>query len=444
MRKTMKALLDSYRLWFIILVLLGLVPRIIVAPYTSGSDIPQFAGFADTFLEYHFHFYAYCDATAWKELGWAYPWPYVYGPLFIIILGVLRLIAPSPVQRIVMDGSYHVYAPPDWIIAIKAVYIFFDIVSAVLIYMIVEKYTDNKWKGLIAMTLYYLNPMVIYISSIYGMFDQIPLAFFLAGIYVYLYSHRKWAGWLLMGISLAIKPLLVYAVLAMLLYHYRSYGFNKLLTALYLVFLPLAVAFSPYIFAEPESLSFLMRAAKSVSSPSYSVPVVYSFNGIFSIAFYAWNYVGINTSYILRLWPVLFMPLYLLVLYAVWRTRDPLIPVLASYIVYTATYWRVNHQYLVPTVAFASIIMFAARSKIVKTLATVTGLIAGLWPLLYPISFWAKVHIQQPNETVVSLLNTVSVNTVDPLVYVYYSLLLTITEILFVLAVSFSLNDTRV
>ncbi len=439
-----KTLLNNQRLWLIAIIILGLVPRIIVTPYTSGSDIPQFAGFADTFLEYRFHFYAYCDAGIWRELGWPYPWPYVYGPLFIIVLGLLRFFAPTQVQSMVVDGSYHVYAPTDWIIAVKNVYIFFDTVSAVLIYMIVEKHTSNSGKALLAMALYYLNPMVIYISSIYGMFDQIPLEFFLAGLYLYLRTNREKTGWILMGTSLAIKPLLAYAIIALLLYHFRRYGLWKLFTAIYLVFLPLAVSFTPFIIAEPETLSYLMRAARTVSSPNYSVPVVYSFNGIFSIAFYAWNYAGVDTTYILKLWPIIFLPLYLSILYTVWKTRNPLVPVLASYIVYTASYWRVNHQYLVPTVAFASIILFTSSNRIVKLLAALLGLVIGLWPLLYPISFWAKVHIEEPSKLIVSFLNSVSANILDPLVYVYYSLVLTILQILLILTISLDQGNRHV
>jgi len=48
-----------------------------------------------------------------------------------------------------------------------------------------------------------------------------------------------------------------------------------------------------------------------------------------------------------------------------------------------------------------------------------------LWPFLYPVSWWARVHVKEPNEVVAAALDAVSLKLLDPEVYVAYSLALT-------------------
>ncbi len=41
----------------------GLAVREALAPYTAGSDLAQFAGFADTLLKHGLEFFSYSDAS---------------------------------------------------------------------------------------------------------------------------------------------------------------------------------------------------------------------------------------------------------------------------------------------------------------------------------------------------------------------------------------------
>jgi len=47
-----------------------------------------------------------------------------------------------------------------------------------------------------------------------------------------------------------------------------------------------------------------------------------------------------------------------------------------------------------------------------------------LWPFLYSVSWWARVHVKKPNEAVAAL-DVASLKLLDPEVYVAYSLALT-------------------
>lgn len=51
--------LNSKRL--IAILVPGLIIRLLLAPYTSGSDIAQFAGFADSMVKHGLEFFAYSD-----------------------------------------------------------------------------------------------------------------------------------------------------------------------------------------------------------------------------------------------------------------------------------------------------------------------------------------------------------------------------------------------
>ncbi|MMZ67971.1 hypothetical protein D1872_306130 [compost metagenome] len=59
--------------------------------------------------------------------------------------------------------------------------------------------------------------------------------------------------------------------------------------------------------------------------------------------------------------------------------------------------------------------------------------IPGLWPLIFPVSFWAHVHIENSSDLVIRILSHVSLNVPHALYYIYYSLTLTVTLLLIVM-----------
>jgi len=93
-----------------------------------------------------------------------------------------------------------VYAPPDWIVASKALFTAFDTVAAVLIYASGAGWPT--WRRTAAMALYYLNPAVIYTSAIYGMLDPVPAVLLIAALRL---RGGLWAG-VLLGLAAATKP----------------------------------------------------------------------------------------------------------------------------------------------------------------------------------------------------------------------------------------------
>ncbi|WP_245521868.1 hypothetical protein [Staphylothermus hellenicus] len=426
----------------LIIVVLMLIPRLIVAPYTSGSDIPQFAGFADTFLRHGLCFYKFADTKHSSTENWPYSWPYVYGPGLVLFLAPLRLLASSPIIHYWDQQVYYVYVSMDWIIASKSLFILFDVLSTIMIYVIIRG-LGYKWKSsAILASLYAFNPMTIYISSIYGMFDQIPLFFFLVGIYL-LYvrsgdkSWRKILGAFSSGLSIGFKHTFLFSA-ALIFYDLimrRDKRFRKTLFVSSLVIGAL-VLFIPFELACFSSIEMFINNALSSSEPGYTYPVCYSFNGLSSLATYINEHTGKNMMFLIEYWWLPAITLLAMILIAYLGYRDPIVYSSLAYIVFTTTYWRVNHQYLVPAIAF-SIILFAKLRGYTRCrfLAILYIFLIGLWPIMFPTSWWAHVHIREPNMDIWNLLDRFSLMVFDEESYLLYSLVLTITGYIFVFEV---------
>ncbi len=418
----------EHRIVFVSLIAVGLIIRFVLAPFTTGSDIAQFAGFANTFLRHGICFYKYSGSASFIAENWPYNWPYVYGPPLILFLGLLRLLVPDKVIHYFDTlGHYYVYVPMDWIIACKALFILFDALSAIMIYLIVKRIAGSGSKALLGMSIYYFNPMTIYVSSIYGMFDPIAFFFLLGSLYLIINSKRI-MGVLSMGLSLVIKQTMLFPTIYYLLYTLRSGGIKRFATDTVLIILPGLVFMAPFMFC-PGSINVFLESLKSASTPAYTYPISYSFNGFSSLATYLNSVYGSDTLWVMKYW---FIPaLALILIYVVvlaWRGGDPLLSVVIGYLIYIATYWRVNAQYLLPAVGVLAIALFhPAISGKTRIAVGASVFLIGFWPIMFPTSWWAHVHIRNPNMFIWRLLDFLSLMIFDRLYYVCYSILLTLT-----------------
>ncbi|MCD6301186.1 MAG: hypothetical protein J7L82_03850, partial [Staphylothermus sp.] len=142
---------------------------------------------------------------------------------------------------------------------------------------------------------------------------------------------------------------------------------------------------------------------------------------------------GKDTLYLITYWwvPALVLLTLLFVVYL--KTKEPFIPALLSYIVFQTTYWRVNHQYLVPGIAFLILLFVLMKGCIrCRIFSIATILLIGFWPIMFPTSWWAHVHIKEPNYFIWKLMDTFSLMIFDDIIYVLYALLLTIIQYSFI------------
>ncbi|MGC9181973.1 hypothetical protein [Thermogladius sp.] len=412
---------------FSLMLVAGLMVRLVFVPYTSGSDIAQFASFSDTFLRHGLEFYKYADAKLYAEEGWPYNWPYVYGPQLVLLLAPLRALLRQPVLAYWNSGNYYVYVPVEWVVACKSLFVAFDVVSGALIYLILSRYSGGR-AALVGFALYYLNPAVIYTSSVYGMFDQIPLSLILASLYLYR-SGRRLPSLALAGLAATFKPNVAPASLGVLVSSLvEDKCLKSRLSGLAAFVLGALSPFAPFAAYYSQTLSKAFEVLASLK-PGYTYPIVYSFNGLSSLATYMHQFSGGDYEWVVSYWWVFYLVLNVLV--AIWltstRERDAGLLALLLYLAFTTSYWRVNYQYFVPGIGLAALQVGGSRRRTVASIVYIAYI--AFWVFMFPTSWWAHVHIKEPNMELWRVMDMFSLMVFDEGVYVVYSVLLTVLSV---------------
>ena len=111
------------------------------------------------------------------------------------------------------------------ILAIKLVSVIFDILSAVVVYLIIKKFRPNSsFLPVLGGGLYLFIPTVLFNSGLWGQCDSIYSFFVLASLLA-IYKKKLFAAWILIGFSLSFKLMGLYFI-PVLVYHYVK-NFNK-------------------------------------------------------------------------------------------------------------------------------------------------------------------------------------------------------------------------
>lgn len=380
-------------------VAVGAYIRAFFIPHTAGSDVVQFAAFADSAYRHGLCFYKYAGG----DPDWPYNWPFPYGPLVLLLLALVRAHARGAVEAV--DGNY--YAPMDWAAALKTVYAALDVVNAALLYRL----AGRSWRGAAAALFYYLSPAVVYTTSIYGMLDPLPLALLLAALGV----RRDFPRGFLLGLAAATKANAAPAAVVALLASPSRWALVGFAAGALLLFVPFEAAC-------PGSLAAFAGVLAYLSAPGYNPPVVYSFNGLTTLATYLHEEGGGDYLWLVRSWWLPAVVVYALILI---KRAAPAEAAYLSYLAYVTTYWRVNYQYFLPLVGLAALYASSNAVRLSKALALTHTSAVSAWVFMYPTSWWARVHVKNPSEEVAQALDAVSLKILDPVAYVYYSLFLT-------------------
>lgn len=414
--------------------------RVWIAPYTAGPDVPQFAGFADTFLRHGLCFFHHVGVNSSMQERWPYSWPYPYGVLPALLLALARTIAPHSYE-VRREGSVlRVYTPSEWTIALKSIYIASDIASALFIYFIISAWSRKL--AILATTMFYLNPLVIYVSSIFGQLDPVATALFLAGILIYLRYSRRNSNLLiptgaLIGLSATSKPNMLAPAGAFIIYSIVEYILARRRTYIYKLISGFFIgAIFPFLVFEascPGGLVVLYNAISDVGRVGYYYGLHYSFNGFTSLASYMHFKTGRDFLWMIENWwvsaGILTAILFVGILLET-RSKRRLPSVIhvfyLVYLIYLSTYWKIHYQYFVGLVALFSILVADREIDISnKILAGIHTLCLVIYLLLYPTSFWAWYYVKNPNSEIIEVLNSLSLRIYDEEVYLVYSLILT-------------------
>ncbi|MDV3104413.1 hypothetical protein [Thermococcus waiotapuensis] len=424
----------------LVILLLSLSIRLYIAPYSTGSDIPQFYGFAGTMLRHPLDFYSYADGKHWEEEGWPYNWPYVYGPVLVYLMALLRVIVGDGAVKFFWDSSgYHVFASTSWIMAVKSLFIIADVGVGILLYLFLRKKSEKLALGV--SSLYLFNPMVIYVSSVYGMFDGLALLPFLLGLY-FVENGRKNLGYGLIGFSLAVKHTIIFPALVVLwdelLDKWKTPGALKESLGSFVA--GTAIPFLPFLL-KPASLLGIPDLLQGMK-PDYTYPIAYNLNGIVSLLTFVHEISGLNTLFYMRHWAIFSVLALMGVLFTHYRLRNLRVSIALAYAAFLLTYWRVNTQYSLPLIAFLLLALpeLDWPSRVVMFLPTVPPT---LWPIMFPTSFWFHVHIEHPNWNMVKLIDRFTLMIFDTGPFVVLSILFTLSLfalLVWMLALSFELR----
>lgn len=421
---TLKKVLSRRPVQVLILIILAsLGIRLYLAPYSSGSDIPQFYGFAGTMMRHPLDFYSYTTGTYWKTEGWPYNWPYVYGPVLAYLLTLVRLIVGGNVKFYWDSQGYHVFASRVWIMGVKSLFILADVGITVLIYLLTKK--RSEWGAVVLAALYLFNPMVIYVSSIYGMFDGLALFPFLFGLY-FIENGREKLGYGLIGFSLAVKHTLLFPAMVvlwnLLLREWRRPARMKQPLAAF--FDGTLLPFLPFLF-NPSSLLNLPNLLRGMK-PGYTYPIAYNLNGIVALLTFIHNETGLNTLFYMEHWKVFAVLCLIATFFIHHRLRNLRIGIALAYAVFLLTYWRVNTQYTLPLIAFTLLALpeLDWPSRLVAFLPTIPPTV---WPLMFPTSFWFHVHIEKPSEHMIHLIDRFTLMIFDTGPFIVLSVLFTLS-----------------
>ncbi len=397
------------------ILFVGLAVRCSLAPYSAGSDVPQFYGFARIFLEHGLSFYRYMPGELWP-----YPWPYAYPPLWILVLSVLAILDPGEhVKTFDQGGVFRVFVDQNWIMDVKSILMGGDILAGVLIYRIV----GGGLKGFISVALWLFNPMVIYVSSIYGMFDVIPLLFILLAIELCRKEKHVLAG-VSIGLAAMFKQSALPAVLPLIFYVAGRNGWRSSARILASAIIVSTIIMLP--FAIVGGLPSIMSAIlKPGLEEGICFPIQYSHNGYSSLISLLSMRGVVDYTWVFKYWLIFFSTALIIVCLQTYKGKYSIVEATwLGYASYTIFYWNMHAQHLIPLIALTILLLF--EWDVEKSVILVPLLVAeSFWPTMFPVSWWFYVHVEKPNTEIARMLYNLSLKAVSDEAYVAYGIVLT-------------------
>jgi Gpi18-like mannosyltransferase len=127
-------------------------------------------------------------------------------------------------------------------IILKLNAILFDVLTALAIFVLLKKMT-NYWTALLSMSIFYLNPGIIYDSSYWGQVDSIHAFFIILSLYFL--TQKKFTGsWIFMTLAMLMK-LQSFVILPIVIWvTIKERGWEKILPYIFLgLMIFLAVSF---------------------------------------------------------------------------------------------------------------------------------------------------------------------------------------------------------
>jgi hypothetical protein len=154
---------------------------------------------------------------------------YIMVPIAYVFNALSTVISPGTIPMASLPSelnfypAFNIISVPGWLFnsVVKFPFLISDIFVALLLYKIVSQVTNKKNLAEKAVLLWFLNPFVIWISAVWGMWDTLPVFFSLASLYFVLNRRYKFSAIILsLGVACKLYPFLF--LLPLLLYIKKS------------------------------------------------------------------------------------------------------------------------------------------------------------------------------------------------------------------------------
>jgi hypothetical protein len=192
-------------------IVIGLLVRLVLAPYTAWNN--------DVAVWFHTSLSGYYGVHLYDRPGFSYP-P-IWGYLLQVQGSLVRLagFGPSffgvqnpdfaPASAATADFTEFVTSPA-FNTLFKSALFGFDLLSALLIYRLVDHLTGDAQRAKMSVMAWFLNPLVIYESAVQGAQDTLVGFAVLATVALVLSERQFWGGaaWVT-GIMMKLSPVVL-------------------------------------------------------------------------------------------------------------------------------------------------------------------------------------------------------------------------------------------
>jgi hypothetical protein len=145
-------------------------------------------------------------------------------------------------------GPSRTIVVPNWqfLVILKTPFILSDLGCSLLVYRIVSK-LYNQQLALFSFALIFLNPMLIWVSAVWGMFDSLPAFFVLLSTFLILNEKYSLAA-VSLAVAIGFKVYPIFFVIPVALYIYKKTHSLRILAAPAASFsLSMLAIFSPFL-----------------------------------------------------------------------------------------------------------------------------------------------------------------------------------------------------
>ncbi|MCS7143049.1 MAG: hypothetical protein NZ920_04565 [Aigarchaeota archaeon] len=242
------------RTLFIVTVVVAASLRLVFAPFTGHSwDMYVWFKSGEMFVAGDINVYGVEEIEG-------FPWGfYSYPPVWLYWIALVKYLTSA------LGLSINYFA-----LLVKVPIIAADLCIGALMFAMTKRLNINQTSGLLISAAYLLNPVSVFISGVWGMFDSVAAALALLGLYL-LINNRFTLAPVCLGIGGAVK-LFPFLLAPVMLFYMRANGkldYPRLASFSLLLTSPIVISSIPYVPFLGDYLSKLLFHTANIGQFTY-------------------------------------------------------------------------------------------------------------------------------------------------------------------------------